>query len=251
MTMKKIVIYLLCVVAGLTAAYGQESLTRANEAYAQEDYIKAIELYEQTAREHGVSSDLYYNLGNAYYKHNEFAKAILNYERALLLNPGNEDARFNLDMANTHIVDKIDPVGRFFLSVWIDTMRSYLSSNTWAVIGIIAFFLFIGGCYLYLVTRSVPLKKIGFFGGIVLLLIAIMANCFAWGLNEKQEIRNEAIVFDATVSVKSSPAESGTDLFVLHEGTKVVVLSKVGEWSEVKISDGNRGWLPSAAIEII
>ena len=249
--MKKIVIYLLCVVAGLTAAYGQESLTRANEAYAQEDYIKAIELYEQTAREHGVSSDLYYNLGNAYYKHNEFAKAILNYERALLLNPGNEDARFNLDMANTHIVDKIDPVGRFFLSVWIDSMRSYLSSNTWAVIGIIAFFLFIGGCYLYLFTRSVRLKKMGFFGGIVVLLVAIMANCFAWGLNEKKEIRNEAIVFDATVSVKSSPAESGTDLFVLHEGTKVVVLSKVGEWSEVKISDGNRGWLPSAAIEII
>ena len=251
MTMKKIVIYLLCIVAGMTATYGQESLTKANEAYAQEDYIKAIELYEQTAREHGVSSDLYYNLGNAYYKHNEFAKAILNYERALLLNPGNEDARFNLDMANTHIVDKIDPVGRFFLSVWIDTMRSYLSSNTWAVIGIIAFFLFIGGCYLYLFTRSVPLKKIGFFGGIVVLLIAIMANCFAWGLNEKKEIRNEAIVFDAMVSVKSSPAESGTDLFVLHEGTKVVVLSKVGEWSEVKISDGNRGWLPSAAIEII
>lgn len=249
--MKKIVIYLLCIVAGLMATYGQESLTKANEAYAQEDYIKAIELYEQTAREHGVSSDLYYNLGNAYYKHNEFAKAILNYERALLLNPGNEDARFNLDMANTHIVDKIDPVGRFFLSVWIDTMRSYLSSNTWAVIGIIAFFLFIGGCYLYLFTRSVPLKKIGFFGGIVVLLIAIMANCFAWGLNEKKEIRNEAIVFNATVSVKSSPAESGTDLFVLHEGTKVVVLSKVGEWSEVKISDGNRGWLPSAAIEII
>ena len=249
--MKKIVIYLLCIVAVMTATYGQESLTKANEAYAQEDYIKAIELYEQTAREHGVSSDLYYNLGNAYYKHNEFAKAILNYERALLLNPGNEDARFNLDMANTHIVDKIDPVGRFFLSVWIDTMRSYLSSNTWAVIGIIAFFLFIGGCYLYLFTRSVPLKKIGFFGGIVVLLIAIMANCFAWGLNEKKEIRNEAIVCDATVSVKSSPAESGTDLFVLHEGTKVVVLSKVGEWSEVKISDGNRGWLPSAAIEII
>lgn len=225
--MKKIVIYLLCIVAGMTATYGQESLTKANEAYAQEDYIKAIELYEQTAREHGVSSDLYYNLGNAYYKHNEFAKAILNYERALLLNPGNEDARFNLDMANTHIVDKIDPVGRFFLSVWIDTMRSYLSSNTWAVIGIIAFFLFIGGCYLYLFTRSVPLKKIGFFGGIVVLLIAIMANCFAWGLNEKKEIRNEAIVFDATVSVKSSPAESGTDLFVLHEGTKVVVLAQL------------------------
>ena len=148
--MKKIFIYLLLAVTGITVSYGQETLTQANEAYAQEDYIKAIELYEQTLKEQGVSSDLYYNLGNAYYKHNEFAKAILNYERALLLNPGNEDARFNLDMANTHIVDKIDPVGRFFLSVWIDSLRSFLSSNAWAVIGIVSFLLFLLGCYLYL-----------------------------------------------------------------------------------------------------
>ena len=249
--MKKIVIYLLFAFVGMTMAYGQESLTQANEAYAQEDYIKAIELYEQTAREHGVSSDLYYNLGNAYYKHNEFAKAILNYERALLLNPGDEDARFNLDMANTRIVDKIDPVGRFFLSVWFDSLRSFLSSNTWAVIGVVTFLLFIVGCYLYLFSRVVVVKKIGFFGGIVILLISIMANWFAWGLSNKVENRDAAIVFAPTVSVKSSPAESGTDLFVLHEGTKVLIMSKVGEWFEVKISDGNRGWLPASTIEII
>ena len=194
---------------------------------------------------------LYYNLGNAYYKHNEFAKAILNYERALLLNPGNEDARFNLEMANTHIVDKIDPVGKFFLSVWIDSLRNFLSSNTWAVIGIGSFLLFIGGLYLYLFSKSVKAKKFGFFGGIILFLIAVLANWFAWGLNSKLKARSEAIVFAATVPVKSSPAESGTDLFILHEGTKVSILSKLGDWSEVKISDGNRGWLPSSSIEII
>mgnify|MGYP002709029981 CR=1 FL=1 len=153
--MKKIYIYLLFVVIGILPIYSQTTLTQANEAYGQEDYITAIELYEQTLREQGVSSDLYYNLGNAYYKHNEFAKAILNYERALLLNPGNEDARFNLEMANTHIVDKIDPVGKFFLSVWIDSLRNFLSSNTWAVIGIVSFLLFIGGLYLYLFSKSV------------------------------------------------------------------------------------------------
>ena len=232
--MKKIYIYLLFVVIGISPIYSQTTLTQANEAYGQEDYIKAIELYEQTLREQGVSSDLYYNLGNAYYKHNEFAKAILNYERALLLNPGNEDARFNLEMANTHIVDKIDPVGKFFLSVWIDSLRNFLSSNTWAVIGIVSFLLFIGGLYLYLFSKSVKAKKFGFFGGIILFLIAVLANWFA-----------------ATVPVKSSPAESGTDLFILHEGTKVSILSKLGDWSEVKISDGNRGWLPSSSIEII
>ena len=249
--MKKIYIYLLFVVIGISPIYSQTTLTQANEAYGQEDYIKAIELYEQTLREQGVSSDLYYNLGNAYYKHNEFAKAILNYERALLLNPSNEDARFNLEMANTHIVDKIDPVGKFFLSVWIDSLRNFLSSNTWAVIGIVSFLLFIGGLYLYLFSKSVKAKKFGFFGGIILFLIAVLANWFAWGLNSKLKARSEAIVFAATVPVKSSPAESGTDLFILHEGTKVSILSKLGDWSEVKISDGNRGWLPSSSIEII
>ena len=91
----------------------------------------------------------------------------------------------------------------------------------------------------------------GFFGGIVILLVAIMANWFAWGLSDKMERRSEAIVFAATVPAKSSPSESGTDLFVLHEGTKVVILDKVSDWYEVKISDGNRGWLPSSSIEII
>ena len=90
-------------------------------------------------------------------------KAILNYERALLLNPGNEDARFNLEMANTHIVDKIDPVGKFFLSVWIDSLRNFLSSNTWAVIGIVSFLLFIGGLYLYLFSQICQNKEIRFF----------------------------------------------------------------------------------------
>ena len=230
--MKNIYIYLLFVVIGISPIYSQTTLTQANEAYGQEDYIKAIELYEQTLREQGVSSDLYYNLGNAYYKHNE-------------------DARFNLEMANTHIVDKIDPVGKFFLSVWIDSLRNFLSSNTWAVIGIGSFLLFIGGLYLYLFSKSVKAKKFGFFGGIILFLIAVLANWFAWGLNSKLKARSEAIVFAATVPVKSSPAESGTDLFILHEGTKVSILSKLGDWSEVKISDGNRGWLPSSSIEII
>ena len=193
--MKKIYIYLLFVVIGISPIYSQTTLTQANEAYGQEDYIKAIELYEQTLREQGVSSDLYYNLGNAYYKHNEFAKAILNYERALLLNPGNEDARFNLEMANTHIVDKIDPVGKFFLSVWIDSLRNFLSSNTWAVIGIVSFLLFIGGLYLYLFSKSVKAKKFGFFGGIILFLIAVLANWFAWGLDADEMTRDVLSVF--------------------------------------------------------
>ncbi len=249
-SMNKSYIGLLLAVMSFTA-YGQESLTQANEAYAKEDYATAVQLYEQTAQEEGVSPDLYYNLGNAYYKQREYAEAILNYERALLLNPSHEDARFNLEMANAQVVDKIDTIDRFFLSVWLDTFRDLLSSNAWAIIGIVAFLLFIAGAYLYIFSHSVRVKKIGFFGGIVVLLLSIAANSFAWELNSKAQARDEAIVFAATVSAKSTPAESGTDLFVLHEGTKVSVLDTVGSWVEVKLSDGNRGWLPASAIEII
>lgn len=248
--MRKIYILLLLVCSGLVSQAG-EIVDRANEAYGQEDYIGAIALYEQALQEEGVSSDLYYNLGNACYKHEEYAKAILNYERALSLNPGNSDARFNLDMANTQITDKIDPVGQFFLSVWIESWRSSLSANAWAMIGVISFLLFIAGLYLYLFVSSIRMKKIGFFGGLAVLLVAILANCFAFGLNAKAKAHSEAIVFAPTVSVKSSPAESGTDLFILHEGTKVSILETLGEWAEIKISDGNRGWLPSSSIEVI
>ena len=123
--MKKIysILFFFCLTA---VVWGQELLNQANESYSREDYKKAAELYEKVLQDEGISSDLYYNLGNAYYKDKQYAKAILNYERALLLSPGNEDARFNLNMANSHITDKIEPVGSFFLTVWIHSLINTL-----------------------------------------------------------------------------------------------------------------------------
>ena len=226
-------------------------VTQANEAYEQEDFKKAIELYETALKEQGKSADLYYNLGNAYYKDNHYAEAILNYERALLLSPGDEDVRFNLDMAKSHITDKIEPVETFFLTMWFHSVRDSLSSNAWAVVGIVSFLLIIVCLFLYFFTRIVVLKKIGFFLGLILVLVTIIANNFAFSLKDKLTDREEAIIFAPTITVKSSPADSGTDLFILHEGTKVSVLSTVGEWSEIKLSDGNRGWMPTGKLRII
>ena len=248
--MKKIysILFFFCLTA---VVWGQELLNQANESYSREDYKKAAELYEKVLQDEGISSDLYYNLGNAYYKDKQYAKAILNYERALLLSPGNEDARFNLNMANSHITDKIEPVGSFFLTGWIHSLINTLSSNSWAILGIISFLLFIVGIYLYFFTRNVLLRKIGFFAGLLLLLVSIFSNSFASEQKDKITERNEAIVFAPTITIKSSPAESGTDLFVLHEGTKVKLLDKVGDWSEILLADGNRGWIPTNQIEII
>lgn len=251
MKIKVIYIYLILCLSSFQAVFSQDILQEANDAYSKQEYQKAIMLYEKVLKEKGSSPDLYYNLGNAYYKNKEYPRAILNYERSLLLSPGDADTRFNLELAKTKITDKIEPVGNFFLTIWIETVRDGLSSNSWAVIGIISFILFIAGAYLYFFTRRVVIKKLGFFLGLFLLFVSAVSNCFAFEQKDKMIDRNKAIVFAPTITVKSSPAESGTNLFVLHEGTKVSVLSKVAGWSEILLEDGNRGWMPSDKLEII
>lgn len=229
----------------------ESTLKEAEEAYAKEDYTQAIELYESVLKSYGESAMVYYNLGNAYYKAGKVAPAILNYERALLLNPGDSDTRFNLQVARQKTVDKIEPIGEFFLTRWIGTVEDVYSADGWAKWGVASFVLFIGCLVLFFFSKWIRLKKIGFFAGICFLLISLVANLFADSQQDKLLHRADAIVFASTVTVKSSPDASGTDLFILHEGTKVTIKSTLGEWSEIQLEDGNVGWMPSKEIEQI
>ena len=229
----------------------ESTLKEAEEAYAKEDYSQAIELYESVLKSYGESAMVYYNLGNAYYKAGKVAPAILNYERALLLNPGDSDTRFNLQVARQKTVDKIEPIGEFFLTRWIGTVEDVYSADGWAKWGVASFLLFIGCLVLFFFSKWIRLKKIGFFAGICFLLISLVANLFADSQQDKLLHRADAIVFASTVTVKSSPDASGTDLFILHEGTKVTIKSTLGEWSEIQLEDGNVGWMPSKEIQQI
>ena len=229
----------------------ESTLKEAEEAYAKEDYTQAIELYESVLKSYGESATVYYNLGNAYYKAGKVAPAILNYERALLLNPGDSDTRFNLQVARQKTVDKIEPIGEFFLTRWIGTVEDVYSADGWAKWGVASFVLFIGCLVLFFFSKWIRLKKIGFFAGICFLLISLVANLFADSQQDKLLHRADAIVFASTVTVKSSPDASGTDLFILHEGTKVTIKSTLGEWSEIQLEDGNVGWMPSKEIQQI
>lgn len=229
----------------------ESTLKEAEEAYAKEDYTQAIELYESVLKSYGESAMVYYNLGNAYYKAGKVAPAILNYERALLLNPGDSDTRFNLQVARQKTVDKIEPIGEFFLTRWIGTVEDVYSADGWAKWGVASFLLFIGCLVLFFFSKWIRLKKIGFFAGICFLLISLVANLFADSQQDKLLHRADAIVFASTVTVKSSPDASGTDLFILHEGTKVTIKSTLGEWSEIQLEDGNVGWMPSKEIQQI
>ncbi len=221
----------------------QGQLGKAEEAYKAGNYEEAISLYENVAEEYGVSSGLYYNLGNAYYKDQSYAAAILNYERALMLDPENLDAAINLEMANAQTIDKIEAIKPFFFSLWVDNISRAMSSNAWAYASIAFFLMFILGLVFYFFLSKLALRKLGFFGAIVCIGLCVVCNVFASSQKRSIEQRNYAIVFAPIVTVKGSPAESGTKLFVIHEGLKVKTLNTLGEWTEIELPDGNVGWL--------
>lgn len=233
-------------------SYASENLLeKALDAYANENYAQACELYEALIDQNGESAAVYYNLGNAYFKTNKIASAILNYERALLIDPSDSDTRFNLQIAKQRTVDKIEPISGFFIAEWMKSVRNSLSIDTWAFIGIISFIILIICLVMFFFGRLIKIKKIGFYLGIIALISIVSANIFAYKQQYDLLHRNTAIIFAPTTTIKSSPDKSGTDLFVAHEGTKVHIKNKLGEWSEIELEDGNKGWILSNKIELI
>ena len=226
--------------------------TEADSAYIRNDFAASVEIYENILRNEGESSDIYHNLGNSYYKMNNIAKAVLNYERALLLNPGNSAIRFNLELARSKTVDKVTPPSEMFFVTWTQSLINTMSEKAWAHTGIIMFILMILALSLFIFGKRVVLKKIGFISAIFFFLVTILANIFA--SEQKSELINHdnAIIMAPSVTVKSTPNQSGTDLFILHEGRKVIIKDNtMKEWKEIKLEDGNVGWVPTNVIEII
>jgi tetratricopeptide (TPR) repeat protein len=248
--LKQFLIFLF-LFTGLIRVSSQEIIQQANEAYTRGEFTQAIDLYQKAIEEYGISADIYYNTGNCYYRINKIAPSILYYERALLLSPENKDVRFNLEIAKLKTVDKIEPVGEFFLTDWYNAVLNLYSTNRWSEIAFVCFLLFIGSLVLFFFTRKVFIKKVGFYSGLVLLTLVIGANVFAYSQKKKLTDRKTAIVFAATVNIKSSPDNSGTDLFILHEGTKVEIKNQLGDWKEIETADGNVGWIKNDDIEII
>jgi len=233
------------------SAQEDQRFTKANELYTQGKFEEAAKAYEEILKTGVESPELYYNLGNAYYKSGLLPEAILNYERAKLLAPDDKDITYNLELAQSQTIDKIDKVGKFFLKVWIKDLRNKADSDTWAYMSIAFFTLVIAMLFLFYFSRTVALKKAGFFGGLLFLGLFIFSFSFAYRQKQKLVERNYAIIFAPTVNVKSSPDASGTEIFVLHEGTKVKVIDELGEWRQIELSDGNKGWINVSTIEKI
>ena len=231
-------------------AYAVNKL-EADSAYAQEHYQRAAEIYEQLLKQ-GVSADLYYNLGNAYYRMDNITQAVIAYERALLLSPGDDDIRFNLQMARSKTIDRITPESEMFFVTWYHSLVNMQSVDAWARLSLIALAAAILLALAYLFANAIWLRKVGFFGGTVLLVVFVLSNLFAWQQKRELDHRTGAVIIRSAVSVKSTPAKNGTDLFILHEGTRVTITDDTMRgWKEIRVADGKQGWLQTDEIEVI
>lgn len=232
-------------------AVGEFNLDKADEAYTAGSYDTALEIYNSALDKGYESADLYYNVANCYFRKGELAASILNYERALKLDPSHDDAKHNLEFAESRTVDKIDSLGSVFLVDWWNAIANITSADAWAWIAISLFVVLLVSLSLYIFVRKMWVRKVGFSVAIVALFFTLISILCAYTRYEVETSKSEAIVFSQTVTIKSSPDSSGNDLFILHEGTNVNIKSTLGEWVEISTSDGNSGWMPASAIEVI
>lgn len=246
----KIVLILVVCLSSVTTSFAVTKV-EADSAYARGEYQQAIKDYEALLKQ-GASADLYYNLGNAYYRTENITRAVLNYERALLLSPGDRDIRFNLQIAQSKTIDKIVPESEMFFFTWYKSLVNLMSVDGWARTSLVSLTLVIILLLVYLFSDRIWLRKIGFFGGIILLLLFVLSNIFAWQQKQNLLFRKGAIVIAPSVTVKSTPANNGTDLFILHEGTKVMITDgSMKGWKEIRVADGKEGWIESKQLEEI
>lgn len=238
-----LILTFLFALTGKAQQSAEEWYEQANAAYTAGLYDSAMVCYEHVLASDVESVPVYYNMGNAYYKMREFPMAIYCYEKALKLDPSDEDAQSNLAIANQAIVDKIEPMPQSFIVKGWRQARAMLSGDSWAWCSIVLFALFLVSLFLFLRSRRIGLRKLGFFTGLILLLAFALSVIFAYQLHQASMKQDQAIIMTPTVAVKSSPSENSVDLFVLHEGSKVSILDTSNGWCKIKIANGSVGWL--------
>lgn len=242
--------FLLSCLGGWAADEGQPA-QQAEQMYSEGKYEEAADIYTKILENGMESAELYYNLGNCYYKSGGNTRAILNYERALLLNPGDETVRYNLKMAQQAIVDRIEVLPEFFLVRWYKSLVLCFSADKWGYISVGFFVLFLIMSTFFFYSRSVGIKKTGFVVGVVAFLLTVATVFFAAHQNRRIAKREYAIITTPSVTVKGSPDNSGTGLFLIHEGLKVRVVGEIESWYNIRLADGNEGWVEKSDLEII
>ena len=253
--MKRFLIYTILLFASVSATMAQptsaERWEMGNKAYMDGAYDKAVEEFSAILEGGEYSMELYYNLANAYFKMEKIGKAILYYNKALRIAPSQEDVLHNLAIAETRTKDKITAVPEFFLHRWMRVVRNSVSCNAWGALSLLFFALILTFALLFLLASRLGVRKAGFYGALCSMLLFVATTAFAISSRNDILTEDEAVVMSSAISVKSSPDRSATDLFVLHEGTKLRIVAEFDEWVEVVIADGKKGWTERKNIETI
>jgi tetratricopeptide (TPR) repeat protein len=269
--MKRIILSYFLLLTAFAASYAQDSVPAAKNdsvlamelsiarqtavLYEEADFRNVIDLLEKEKDEQKAkgleSAELYYNLGNAYFRVNDLAHARLNYERALLLDPGDRDTRHNIEYLSTKLEDRILVADTFFLSIWFNAVQNLFGSNAWARIAVVSFLLLMGCLTMFFFSKRIIMKKAAFYTGIVLIAVVLFANIFTFRQKSRIEHRTTAIVMAGSAPMVSSPDINSKELTVLHAGTKVVVTKEDRNWLEIEIDNGTIGWIQRDKLEII
>jgi tetratricopeptide (TPR) repeat protein len=223
-------------------------MDQANKAYADQDFSKAQELYEQILGTGNESAQLYFNLGNAFYKQGDNLRAILNYERARRLAPRNADIDFNLKIANQFVVDNIEQLPRPFFSRWWNTLSGFSSADGWARWSVLFFLVFLILLGTYFFSSRLSIRKLAFYTALFSATLTILTFSLAGRQNSLMKDRTSALIQCPRVSVKSAPTVTGTDLFMIHEGLKVKITDQLDKWREIELTDGNKGWVNDSCL---
>lgn len=255
--MKKIIIILailtIAPLANATSTVHLKELAArdADSCYRVGDYAGAIEAYEAVLADGFTSAELYYNLGNAYYRTDDIPRAILNYERALRLRPSMTDARENLALAQSHTIDHIDNLPRLFIARWIDALRTGITPAVWRVLWLLLLALTAAAVLTVAIGRDTTLRRWGLGIGIGVGILFLISTAFLISSTHWRNAHSEAIVMQQSVSVKGSPENQSTDKMILHAGTRVHISESLEGWDKITIADGTSGWCPANAIERI
>ncbi len=223
----------------------------ANDHFNKGEYEQSITLYDSLIKNNIVSSSIYYNLGNAYYKTDDIPRAILYYEKAKKIDPTNKDINYNLELANTHIADRIKSVPEFFLKTWWKKVVYFFNEEQWMYINIGVFSILMIFIAVYFVSNKPNTKKFSFTLSIIFILLSFISGIIGYNSYKIKTTHNTSIIFTPTVNVKSAPDENSSTIFILHQGTKVSLLDESRDWQKIKLANGSEGWLLKSDFEKI
>ena len=223
----------------------------ANRLYLEQKYDVAINKYESIIKNGYENGEIYFNLGNAYYKTGKIQFAVLNYERAKKILPNDEDVQFNLQLANLQLVDKVEPIPELFVYRWVNSAMTFISLKTMLRMMYGLFILMLASFSIFLFARTYEQKRYSLMGGIIftVLLVFGVANFLVQSYRESNS--EFAVVMNDVSNIKSAPDSKGNDLFVIHRGLKVQVLDNVNKWKKIRLADGKVGWIPEKEVENI